>query len=237
MLVQRNTAKQGDVGLADSMAFFAAKGYTVCLPISDSQAYDLLVELNGVVSKVQVKTTRHITKHGNHYLINVGNKEYPFDNTQVDFLYFLTNENERYLVPAEVVTNKYKLRLNKKFLPYLQNFELKLGEYSSTKKQGDVGTCAAARYFSMKGFNVSIPLTDTQPHDLLINRDRYTGRIQAKTTSTGAVGLSQYDGLCARHFEFLFVLTREGKQYVIPSRFLTGLKNLTLNSSFDSFLV
>lgn len=237
MLVQRNAAKQGDVGLADAMAFFSTKGYTVCLPVSDCQPYDLLVDLNGVISKVQVKTTRHITKHGNHYLINVGNSEYPFDNTKVDFVYFLTNENERYLIPAAEVTNKYKLRLNKKFSQYLQEFELKLGEYSSTKKQGDVGTCVAARYFSMKGFNVSIPLTDTQPHDLLINRDRYTGRIQAKTTKYNSVNLAQYEGLCSKYFEFLFVLAKDGKQYVIPSRFLTGIKTLTLNSSFDSFLV
>jgi hypothetical protein len=43
----RNSKKQGDWGLGSAIAWFTAQGYTVALPITDSQHYDLIVDIEG----------------------------------------------------------------------------------------------------------------------------------------------------------------------------------------------
>ena len=52
----RNTKKQGDVGLGAAIAFFSNLGYTVATPLTDSQNYDLVVDMDEGLKKVQVKT-------------------------------------------------------------------------------------------------------------------------------------------------------------------------------------
>lgn len=43
--------------MAVAIAHFAKQGYTVSVPLTDSQKYDLIVEIEGVLNKVQIKTT------------------------------------------------------------------------------------------------------------------------------------------------------------------------------------
>ena len=52
-----NSKKQGDIGMCYAIAYFSKMGYTVSIPITDSQDYDLIID-NGTLLKVQVKTTR-----------------------------------------------------------------------------------------------------------------------------------------------------------------------------------
>lgn len=51
-----NTRKQGDIGTSFAIAYFCSNGYTVSIPISDSQPYDLVIEKSGILQRVQVKT-------------------------------------------------------------------------------------------------------------------------------------------------------------------------------------
>jgi hypothetical protein len=37
---QENSNKQGNVGLAEAIAYFTRFGYTVSIPLTDSQKYD-----------------------------------------------------------------------------------------------------------------------------------------------------------------------------------------------------
>lgn len=60
----KNSKKQGDFGLAKAIAWFAEQGYTVSLPLTDSQDYDLVVDMDGVLSRVQVKTGTQVSKNG-----------------------------------------------------------------------------------------------------------------------------------------------------------------------------
>lgn len=59
-----NSKKQGDIGVGKAIAWFVAKGYTVSIPLTDSQDYDLIVDLAGTLSKVQVKTGTSVNKAG-----------------------------------------------------------------------------------------------------------------------------------------------------------------------------
>ena len=47
----------GRIGLAQAINYFTLQGYTVSLPINDTQWYDLIVEQNGEFKTVQCKAT------------------------------------------------------------------------------------------------------------------------------------------------------------------------------------
>jgi hypothetical protein len=62
-----NTNKQkGNCGLGMAIAYFSTNGYTVSIPLNDTQDYDLIVEKNGILQRVQVKATGCIGKGGNY---------------------------------------------------------------------------------------------------------------------------------------------------------------------------
>lgn len=64
-----NSKKQGDVGMCYAIAYYSRLGWTVSIPITDSQDYDLLVENtdNNILKvQVQVKTSRYLTEGGTY---------------------------------------------------------------------------------------------------------------------------------------------------------------------------
>jgi hypothetical protein len=110
MLTQRNSRKQGDVGLGVAIGYFARQGFTVCLPLTDSQGFDLVFEDEaGVLRKVQVKTSRCRAKSGSWTVelrTKGGNrsgtgKTKLFDPSAVDFLFVVVESGDQYLIPAE----------------------------------------------------------------------------------------------------------------------------------------
>lgn len=114
MLQQINSKKQGDVGVGIAIGWFAHKGYTVCVPLTDSQDYDLVVEIDSVLQKVQVRTTKSLSKYGSHVLnlrVCGGNRSGTgvykmFDNTKVDYIFALTERSDMYLIPARKIAAK-----------------------------------------------------------------------------------------------------------------------------------
>lgn len=53
-----NSKQQGNVGIGLAIAYFTKIGMTVSIPLNDSQDYDLVVEDNKELLRVQVKTTK-----------------------------------------------------------------------------------------------------------------------------------------------------------------------------------
>ena len=47
----------GRIGLSSAIQYFTIQGYTVSLPINDTQWYDLIIEKDGVFQTVQCKAT------------------------------------------------------------------------------------------------------------------------------------------------------------------------------------
>lgn len=61
-MIFKNTKQQGDASLGVAIAWFTQQGWTVCIPLTDSQDYDLVVEMNGELKKIQVKTSNFARK-------------------------------------------------------------------------------------------------------------------------------------------------------------------------------
>ena len=127
MLKQRNSKKQGDVGLGVAIAWFTEGGHTVCIPLTDSQAYDLVVDFQGMLARVQVKTSRAKNQYGRFTvaLRTVGGtksswgKIKKFDPEAVDFLFVLTDEGVKYLIPVSELEARSNMALGEKHRKYI----------------------------------------------------------------------------------------------------------------------
>lgn len=117
----KNSKAQGDVGLSCAIQYFCMCGYTVSIPLTDSQDYDLVVEIRSVLYKVQVKTATSKSPYG-LYRASLktcgGNSKgtYIKYGTDIiyDLLFVLTDEGDCYLIPKkEISKNKASVNLGK----------------------------------------------------------------------------------------------------------------------------
>jgi len=125
----KNSKMQGDVGLGAAIAHFTKIG-TVSVPLTDSQDYDLIVDINGSLKKVQVKTSNQkirrcfkitlCTKGGN----KSRNTIKKFCSKSVDLLFCLTADDTSYLIHSEEVTSTVALTLFEKY----DKFKISKGE-------------------------------------------------------------------------------------------------------------
>jgi hypothetical protein len=120
-LNQRNTKKQGDVGLGSAIAFFTSIGAMVAVPLTDSQDYDLVVDIGDKLTKVQVRTCRFKNRCGNFTfaLVCKGGKDgrqiKQFDCADFDVFYVLTGDGTRYVISKSEINTKTALTLSKKW--------------------------------------------------------------------------------------------------------------------------
>ena len=62
-----NTNKEkGNTSLGIAIAYYSSNGYTVSIPLNDTQDYDLIVDKDNILKKIQVKSTGCKTKYGNY---------------------------------------------------------------------------------------------------------------------------------------------------------------------------
>lgn len=66
---------QGNVGLGRAIAYYTEKGYTVMLPLNDTQKYDLVIDKDGLLQRVSVKTTQFIANKKNEFSVLLKNVE------------------------------------------------------------------------------------------------------------------------------------------------------------------
>lgn len=116
------------MGVSSAIYYLTKNGYTVCLPLSDSQSYDLVVDINGILSKVQVKTTTH--KRFGKYQVSLkttgGNrsgtgKTKKLDAENLDFLFILTNENVNYFIPISELGGVSNISLCERYSRFIVN--------------------------------------------------------------------------------------------------------------------
>jgi hypothetical protein len=114
----KNSKKQGDKGLGAAIAYFTECEYTVCVPLTDSQDYDLLVDTGEFIKRVQVRTTSY--KKRSFYRVNLrvmgGNSKKNYihktgDQLMYDWLFVLIEDGTQYLIPKDELVAKSYLTL------------------------------------------------------------------------------------------------------------------------------
>lgn len=112
--------KQGNVGLAYAIAYYSKLGYTISIPLTDSQDYDLIVDDGKSLLKIQVKTTYAKAPSG-FYIANLrvcgGNrsgkgKAKLFSKNDCDYVFVMTDNASLYSIPRIAILNTTTLTLN-----------------------------------------------------------------------------------------------------------------------------
>lgn len=112
-----NTRTIGELTELKCQIFCLEKGYIVSKPIVDNARYDLLLDYNGKFYRIQIKTSRWMSKDHEGIIFNCksqhsisgGNKIMKYTPDEIDF--FMTEfENKFYLVPCENTKNEMRLR-------------------------------------------------------------------------------------------------------------------------------
>jgi hypothetical protein len=101
MLFETNRDK-GRAGMAMAIAYFGANGYTVNVPLNDTQWYDLVIEKDGVFKTVQCKATGSADNTISLRSMG-GTKGSAYDNVlnhPVDYLFCLDGEMHMYVIPV-----------------------------------------------------------------------------------------------------------------------------------------
>jgi len=117
-----NSKQQGNIGLGAAISWFTANGYTVSIPLTDSQAYDLVVDA-GELKRVQVRTTTVETK-ANTWSVGLrtmgGNrsgtgKVTRLSRDKVDLLFVMCANGWLFLIPLTEITATNCLSLGPKW--------------------------------------------------------------------------------------------------------------------------
>jgi hypothetical protein len=101
-----STNKRGDVGLGQAMAWFLSKGFSVSVPLTESQPYDLVVDDGARLHRVEVRYTGAKDKHNfvvklsTSNLTASGHKTRFLDRTKVDLLFAVTSKLDLFLIPT-----------------------------------------------------------------------------------------------------------------------------------------
>ncbi len=132
MTIRRDNPRiQGDIGLGAAIAYFLGEGYDVAVPLGESQPWDLIIEARGErrvgPERVQVKTTTFRDPRGQfvvHIATNGGNQSWTgvvrrFDPTLVEWLFVLTDDGDRYLIPSGAISATTALTLGRWMDRYL----------------------------------------------------------------------------------------------------------------------
>ena len=103
----------GRIGLSQAINYFTIKGYTVSLPINDTQWYDLIIEKDGIFETVQCKAT--MTEDSViDFRSTGGTNGTVYDhllNHPITWLFCVNKDLNMWLIPAKELTNKSSIYL------------------------------------------------------------------------------------------------------------------------------
>lgn len=124
-----NTKQQGDIGVAHAIYHYTLHGYKVSIPNTDSTRYDLIVDKNGKLYRVQCKTTFSKSPEGN-YMASLrtlgGNQSWGgevkrISEEETDIVWVSTKDQEGYEFPVAVVAGMSTVTLGRKYEEYKVN--------------------------------------------------------------------------------------------------------------------
>lgn len=115
---------QGNLGLSKAINYYVSQGYCVSIPLNDTQGYDLIVEKDGIIQRVQVKTSRN---KGSQFAYQVGlrntggenkTRKVNFDKTKSDLLFVYTADGNIYNIPTENISAINSINVKPEGGPY-----------------------------------------------------------------------------------------------------------------------
>lgn len=128
---------------------------------------------------------------------------------------------------------------------------MQLQEYRNSKKQGDAGLGVAISWFCVNGYDVYLPLTDSQDCDLIVENGEGLQKVQIRTTTyrqpsgSYAVELRTSGGnkswnkvvktVKDTDVDILFVVTKDGDRYLIPTSEFQNRSSITFGEEYERY--
>lgn len=113
-----NTKERGDKALGQAINYYLSTGCEVCLPIGDKRSYDLIIENDGNIQRVQVKYAGFYPNKKQCFAglrITGGNQSYhyakKYTNDAFDVLFIYTERGERFNIPWKQVSARSELSI------------------------------------------------------------------------------------------------------------------------------
>ena len=120
----KTNKEKGNTSLGIAIAYYTSNGYIVSIPLNDTQDYDLVVDKNNVMKKIQVKSTGCKTKYGKYQVAlkscggTKGKTYKTVIETNVDELFIVTEELQIYTIPIQEINNKSTLNICEQYEKY-----------------------------------------------------------------------------------------------------------------------
>jgi hypothetical protein len=112
----RTTQRKGDTAVANAISYFTSIGMDVSIPLTESAAYDIVVDNNHNMKRVQVRFSNSIDVELRR--IHSNSKGYVINKTKVnayDWLYVLSSTNKAYLF-KKCFDGRRSIRLKDEYL-------------------------------------------------------------------------------------------------------------------------
>ncbi len=118
--------EKGDLALGQAISYFMLSGYEVCLPIGDKRSWDIIVEKDGALRKVQIKYAGLYSRDRKckaGLRITGGNQSYytakKYSDNDFELLFIYTEKGEKYCIPWSEITIRSELTVeDKKYQKY-----------------------------------------------------------------------------------------------------------------------
>ena len=111
-MTEINRKAIGRIGLSMAINYFTINGYTVSIPINDTQWYDIVVEKDGLFQTIQCKATSGDVID---FRSTGGTKGIEYDNllnhSELDYLFCVNSNLEMWLIPIKDITTTKQITL------------------------------------------------------------------------------------------------------------------------------
>lgn len=112
------TKEKGDLAAAHAIGYFMSNGYEVCLPIGDKRPYDLVVEQDGKLLRVQIKYAGYYNgdkKYKAALRTMGGNQSYhvakKYQDSDFDLLFVYVENGRKFVIPWNQLTIRNSLAI------------------------------------------------------------------------------------------------------------------------------
>jgi Holliday junction resolvase-like predicted endonuclease len=174
--------EQGDLGELSAMEWLASRGAHIYVPVGHSPDVDLIAEISGVVSRVEVKTSTQQRGHkwAVHIATRGGNQSWSglvkhFDRSRCEFLFVHVGDGRRWFIPTGALDCESNLTLGG---PKYSEFEIEPGRPLAVRsddpvlqsprspgeyRSGQTGCAVNAVALSFRGSNPLSPISSSRP--------------------------------------------------------------------------
>ena len=117
-MIFNTTKEKGNAGLSMGIAYFGSNGYTVSIPLNDTQDYDFVIEKDNIFKKVQCKSTGTKNPSGTYRVklctyggANGGTYYGTVKDSSADILFVLVENGDKYVIPVSQISNVGQITL------------------------------------------------------------------------------------------------------------------------------